>query len=96
MYHWTGSKTRIHGFYCMLGISLLQYIHKKAQIAWPGLSMEQMLAEFRQIQQFSLLYPPLGDKGPSRVATVLSKQTFAQQTLARELGLDARRSTPRR
>lgn len=96
MYHWTDSKIRIHAFYCMLGISLLQYIHKKAQIAWPGLSMEQLLEELRQIQQFSLLYPPLGDKGPNRVATVLSKQTFAQQSLARQLGLDALRSTLRR
>ena len=27
------------------GISLLQYIHKKSQSAWPGLTMGQMLAE---------------------------------------------------
>src|SRR5438067_10174485 len=65
MYHWTDSKIRVHAFYCMLGISLLQYIHKKSQSAWPGLTMEQMLAELRQIQQFVLLYPPQGEKGPS-------------------------------
>ena len=40
----------------MLGISLLQYIHKQAQAAWNGISMEQLLAELRQIQQFVLLY----------------------------------------
>ena len=28
MYHWTDSKIRMHAFYCMLGISLLQYIHR--------------------------------------------------------------------
>ena len=95
MYHWTGSKIRVHAFYCMLGISLLQYLHKKAQAAWPGLSMEQLLEELRQIQQFTLLYPPQGEKGPNRVATVLSKQTLAQQSLAKELGLDALRSTQR-
>jgi len=95
MYHWTDSKIRVHAFYCMLGISLLQYLHKKAQAAWPGLSMEQLLEELRQIQQFILLYPPQGEKGPNRVATVLSKQTLAQQSLARELGLDALRSTQR-
>lgn len=93
MYHWTDSKIRVHAFYCMLGISLLQYIHKKAQAAWAGLSMEQMVEELRQIQQFTLLYPPQGEKGPNRVATVLSKQTLPQQTLAEELGLDALRST---
>jgi hypothetical protein len=80
----------------MLGISLLQYIHKRAEAVWPGLSMEQLLEELRQIQQFALLYPPQGEKGPNRVATVLSKQTLAQQSLADELGLDTLRSTPRR
>ncbi len=93
MYHWTDSKIRVHAFYCMLGISLLQYIHKKAETAWAGLSMEQLLEELRQIQQFALLYPPQGEKGPNRVALVLSKQTLAQQSLAEELGLNTLRST---
>ena len=95
MYHWTDRKIRIHAFYCMLGISLLQYIHKQAQAAWNGISMEQLLEELRQIQQFVLLYPPQGEKGPNRVATVLSKQTFPQQALAKTLGLDQLHITPR-
>ncbi len=95
MHHWTDDKIRIHAFYCMLGVSLLQYIYKKAQVAWAGISMEQLLEELRQIQQFVLLYPPQGEKGPNRVATVLSKQTLAQQSLAEELGLDTLRSTQR-
>jgi transposase len=96
MYHWTDSKIRIHAFYCMLGISLLQYIHRQSQTAWPGLSVEQLLEQLSQIQQFTLLYPPLGEKGPNRLATLLSKQTFAQQTLASSLGLDQLGITPRR
>jgi transposase len=88
MYHWTDSKIRVHAFYCMLGISLLKYIHKQSQSAWPGLTMEQMLDELRQIQQFILLYPPQGEKGPQRAAVVRSKQTFPQQQLAKILGLD--------
>jgi transposase len=95
MYHWTDRKIRIHAFYCMLGISLLQYVHKQAQVAWNGISMEQLLEELRQIQQFILLYPPQGDKGPNRVATVLSKQTLPQQALAKTLGLDQLCITPR-
>ena len=93
MYHWTDQKIRVHAFYCMLGISLLQYIYKKAQAAWAGLSMEQLLEELGEIQQFALLYPPQSEKGPNRVALVLSQQTLAQQSLAKELGLDALRST---
>ncbi len=95
MYHWTDSKIRVHAFYCMLGISLLQYIHKKAAAAWPGLSMEQLIEELAQIQQFTLLYPPQGEKGPNRVATVVSKQSLAQQSLADVLTLDSLRSTQR-
>src|SRR5437870_7727341 len=88
MYHWTDRKIRIQAFYCMLGISLLQHLHKQAQGAWDGISMEQLLEELGQIQQFVLLYPPQGEKGPKRVATVLSKQTLPQQALAKTLGLD--------
>jgi hypothetical protein len=54
--------------------------------------MDQLLQELRQIQQFALLYPPQGDKGPNRVATVLSKQTLAQERLAQELGLHTLRA----
>jgi transposase len=95
MHHWTDSKIRVHAFYCMLGISLLQYLHHESQTVWPGLSVEQFLEELSQIQQFVLLYPPLGDKGPNRVATVLSKQTLAQQALADSLGLEQLCSTQR-
>jgi transposase len=95
MYHWTDQKIRVHAFYCMLGISLLQYICKQAESAWPGLTIEQLLEQLQQIEQYTLLYPPQGDKGPNRVATVLSKQTLAQQRLAEELGLDQLCSTPR-
>ena len=79
----------------MLGISLLQYLHRETRSVWPGLSVEQLLAELGQIQQFALLYPPLGDKGPNRVATVLSKQSLAQQALAESLGLERLCSTQR-
>ena len=78
MHHWTDRKIRIHAFYCMLGISLLQHLHQQAQSAWDGISMEQLVEELQQIQQFVLLYPPQGDKGPNRIATVLSKP-FASQ-----------------
>jgi transposase len=88
MHHWTDRKIRIHAFYCMLGISLLQYVHNQAQVAWDGISVEQLIEELQHIQQFVLLYPPQGEKGPNRVSTVLSKQTLVQQSLAQTLGLD--------
>jgi hypothetical protein len=57
--------------------------------------MEQLIEELSQIQQFVLLYPAQGDKGPPRTATVLSKQTLPQQSLAESLGLGDLRSTLR-
>jgi hypothetical protein len=68
-------------------------VHKQAQTAWDGISMEQLLEELQQIQQFVLLYPTQGEKGPNRVSTVISKQTLAQQALAQTLGLDQLCST---
>jgi len=96
MYHWTDRKIRIHAFYCMLGISLLQYVHKQARLAWADLSLEQLLEELGQIKQFVLLYPPQGEKGPARAAYVLSQQTLAQQALVKALELERwHRSTQR-
>jgi transposase len=95
MFHWTDSKIRVHAFYCLLGISLLRYVHRQARTVWPDLSTEQLIEELQQIQQFHLLYPAQGEKGPNRVATVLSKQSLTQQSLAETLGLDQLCSTPR-
>ena len=56
---------------------------------------EELLDQLRQIQKYTLLYPPQGSKGPNRVATVLSKQSLMQQSLAQVLGLDLLGSTQR-
>src|SRR6266566_1377180 len=95
MHHWTDSKIRIHAFYCMLGISVLQYVHRQAKAAWSDLSMEQLIEELQRIQQFILLYPRQGEKGPHRAAQVLSKQTLVQQALAKALKLDELQITHR-
>jgi transposase len=87
MYHWTDSKIRVHAFYCMLGISLLNYLHSLARRVCPRITVEQMKVELEGIYEFALLYPPQGEKGPHRTATVQSKQTLTQQMLSEALGL---------
>jgi hypothetical protein len=62
MHRWTDRKIRIHAFYCMLGISLLRYVHRQAKAAWSDLSMEQLIEELQQIQQFILLYRSIHSK----------------------------------
>jgi hypothetical protein len=59
------------------------YVHRQAKAAWSDLPMEQLIKELQQIQQFILPYPRQGEKGPDRAAYVLSKQTLAQQALAK-------------
>ncbi len=78
----------MHAFYCLLGLSLLQYLHQQTRAVWPTLTMEGLKHELGQIQRIDLLYPPLGQKGPPRVATVTSKQTLTQAALASQLQLD--------
>lgn len=87
MHHWTDSKIRVHAFYCLLGISLLRYVHRQSQPVWPQITIEKLQEELQQIRQLVLLYPPQ-EKGPYRTATVLSYDTLIQKSLAAALGLD--------
>ena len=50
--------------------------------------MEELKQQLGGIEQFELLYPRLGEKGPHRVETVSSKQTLVQQSLAQALDLE--------
>lgn len=86
-YHWTDSKIKVHAFCCMLGVSLLQQVRRKAEAGWQGLSIEQLKEELAGIQQVELLYPRQGRKGPGRTVTVATKQTLAQKALTDALGL---------
>jgi len=87
MYHWTDSKIRIHAFYCMVGLSLLNYVHSRARRVCPQITVEQLKKELSEIHDYVLLYPPQGEKGPPRMVTVRGKQTFTQLLLAQEFGL---------
>ena len=66
----------------------------RASFLHPQITIEQLKTELAAIHEFVLLYPPLGDKGPPRTATVQGKHTFTQLLLAQELGL--RTPTPPR
>ena len=49
-YHWADSELEIHAFYCMLGGSL-RYLHRRAQAAWPELTLEGRCAELGRVNQ---------------------------------------------
>ena len=82
MYHWTDSKIRVHAFYCMLGISLLNYLHAQMQKVCPQITVQQLKDELQDIKQYVSLYPPQGDKGPYRTVTIQDKLNLTQALLA--------------
>ena len=87
-YHWTDSKLKVHAFYCMLGVSLLQYLHRKPCAAWPELTLEGLYEELSQVQQFDLVFPGAKPGPAPRVTTVPSSQSLVQQRLVQALGID--------
>jgi transposase len=66
MYHWTDSKICVHAFYCMLGISLLQYIHKRADTV---LARALHRTTPPRVRSNPAVHPALPAAGPKRSAT---------------------------
>jgi hypothetical protein len=73
----------------MLGISLMNYLHAQVQKVCPQITVEQLKDELEDITQYVLLYPPQGEKGPYRTATIQNKLTLTQTLLADAIGLEA-------
>ena len=87
--HWTDSKLKVHAFYCMLGVSLLHYLHRRACAGGcPDLTLEQLCAELRQVQQVDLLYAPPDQRSQPKVVSTPSNQSLTQQLLVQALGID--------
>jgi hypothetical protein len=92
----TARKIRIPAFYCMLGISLLRYVHQQAKAGWADLSVEQLLEELEQVKQFVLLYPPQGEKGRRAPPRCFRNRLWPNKPWSRLSGLQRwHRSTPR-
>ena len=78
MYHWTDRKIRIHAFYCMLGISLLQYVHKQAQSRLGrNLPSSNCSKNCSRSNSSSCSIHPQGEKGPNRRTGALQTDPHA-------------------
>ena len=85
----TDSKRKVEAFYCMLGVSLLQYMHQRASAAGcPDLTLEQLCAELREVRQFDLVYPPATKRSQPPVVSMPSRQSETQRSLVQALGID--------
>ena len=52
LHYRTGSKVRVHALYCLPSVSLSLRVCRRAERAWPGLSMEDLKRELEGIQLY--------------------------------------------
>lgn len=87
-FHWTDQKLRVHAFYCVLALTILNLLRRKLAQSGIVLSIVEMMNQLTEINEVTLLYPaPQRSKQPV-VQTQLSKMNDRQKELASVLGLD--------
>ncbi|MBT3291366.1 MAG: hypothetical protein HN380_28745, partial [Victivallales bacterium] len=84
---WTDSKIRVHSFYCMLGLSLVNWLHRRTRDAHLDMSAEHMLKQLDGLQEIVLVYPS-STPGPKPTAKVDTRESLDQIQLIKTLGLD--------
>lgn len=87
MFAWTDPKIRVHSFYCMLGLSLVNWLHRRTRDAHIDMSAEHMLEQLDGLQEIVLVYPS-PTTGPKPTAKVDTRETLDQIQLIKTLGLD--------
>lgn len=84
-WHWTNQKLRVHGFYCVLALTLVRLARKVAWEAGEELSVPKLLDELTGIKEVALIYP----KGyKKRGAGRLSHSRMSPQQLRLAEALD--------
>jgi len=83
-YHWTDQKLMVHGFYCVLALTLAALAHKTAIQAGMDLSLHEMLKELTAIREVAVIYPP-GVLAHPKDHLALSRMTPRQKKLAQIL-----------
>lgn len=91
-FHWTDQKLRVHAFYCVLALLLLNLLRRQLAQANLSLSIVEMMDQLADIHEVTLLYPaPTGSKQPL-ARTVLSELNLTQRKIVEALGLERYRS----
>jgi transposase len=92
-FHWTDQKLRVHAFYCVLALMILNLLRRKLAKSGIALSIVEMMKQLTNIQQITVLYPA-PQRGLQPLArTVLSKLNPRQQQIVAALGLERYRSS---
>lgn len=92
-FHWTDQKLRVHAFYCVLALMILNLLRRKLANSGIALSMVEMMKQLTNIQEITVLYPA-PQRGQQPLARILlSKLNPRQQKIVAALGLDRYRSS---
>jgi len=83
-FHWTDQKLVVHGFYCVLALTLASLAHKVAAQAGIDLSLHAILKELTSIQEVAVIYPK-GTLAHRKDHITLSRMTSRQRKLAEAL-----------
>ena len=87
-FHWTDQKLRVHAFYCVLALMLLNLLRRQLAQAGIPLSVVKMMDLLADIREVTLLYPaPPGSK-KAFTRTVLSDMDPTQRKIIDVLGLE--------
>ncbi|KXB07066.1 hypothetical protein AKJ51_02160 [candidate division MSBL1 archaeon SCGC-AAA382A20] len=85
-WHWTNQKLRVHGFYCVLALTLVRLARKVAWEAGEKLSVPKLLDELTGIKEVALIYPEgYKKRGPGRLSH--SRMSPQQLRLAEALDI---------
>jgi len=83
-FHWTDQKLMVHGFYCVLALTLASLAHKVTAQAGIDLSLHEMLKELVSIREVAVMYPT-GTLAHRKDHITLSRMTSRQRKLAETL-----------
>lgn len=86
--HWTDQKIQVHGFICVLALTLASLLRRELARQGIELTVDALLDQLEGIQEVVNLYPPAHQKsGRPRAVRVLSRMTRLQDQLFRRLDL---------
>ena len=87
-FHWTDQKLRVHAFYCVLALMILNLLRRQLAQSSMVLSTVEMMKQLTDIQEVTLLYPAPQRSQQPLVRTQLSKMSDWQKQMVSTLGLD--------
>jgi transposase len=77
VHHWTDQKIRVHSFYCVLALTLLNLLHRQAWQAGIQVSAGRLVEELAGLREVIHLYPP---GGPGKAGRYRAETTYTELT----------------